>query len=134
MSGHDFATVRTAAAESVIGGVVRWAVVRLGAAFADSWFRHRSLSAARALASWPLEDRVRYGALTIAVAGAVNIALLAFAGSYSAPGVPRALIGLVILLAVLVGLMPNTFVAAWPSSGLQRAASSLAGFFQNREE
>lgn len=134
MTGADFQAVRDAAADSVIGRAAIWTDRRLRAAFTESWFRRQLQHRSTQFFSCAAEDRVRYIAATIAIAGMVNVALLSLVGSYPAPGIPKALVAVAAAGAAVVACAPRSFVAAWPASTLARAATKAARLFQNSAE
>jgi hypothetical protein len=134
MIDDDFRAVRATAAESTLGGTIQWALARGSAAFAHSSARDLAGRTMSDLRSWTIGDRVRYGAIAVAVAGSVNLALLSVSTSYAAPGIPVLVVGLVIALAIVVALLPESFAAAWRESFVGRQLSRLAGSAQNVAE
>jgi hypothetical protein len=131
----DFTTVRETASESVIWTAVRAIAVRVAAAGQDA--RATRIVTTRLvspLRMWTAEDRVRYGAATLAIAGFVNIALLSAVNQYAAPGIPRAAVALAALLMTIVAMLPKAFLAAWPSSVPGRLAGLLSRSFQRTAE
>ena len=120
----DFEVVRETASESAIWRVARRVLTALALAWQHSLAAQWLMRQAAWLETWSAADRARYGAIAIAVGGGVNIALLWNANTYAAPGIPRAAIALVVLVAMVVALAPAPFTAAWPTSLPGRLAAT----------
>jgi hypothetical protein len=131
----DFKTVRETASESLIWTAVRAVAVRVAAAGQDA-VATRLVTARLVLPLqvWTGEDRLRYGAAALAIAGGVNVALLSAVNQYATPGVPRAAVAIAALLMAIVATAPKAFLAAWPSSVPGRLAGQLARSFQRTAE
>ena len=121
----DFRVVRETAAESAIWRAADSVMTSVASAWRHSAARTRMLNAATSLASWTIDDRVRSAAITIAVAGITNIALLWRSNPYAAPGIPRAAIAIAAGGAAIVATWPGPFVTAWSSSVLGRIGTAV---------
>jgi hypothetical protein len=131
----DFKTVRETASDSLIWTAVRAIAVRVVAAGRDAaTTRVVSARVVSPLQVWTDEDRVRYGAAALAIAGFVNVALLSVVSQYAAPGVPRAAVALAAILMAVVAMAPRAFLAAWPASVPGRVAGRLWRVFQRTAE
>ena len=120
----NFQTVRETAAESAIWRAADSVITSVSAAWHHAAARTRVLKMTASLASWSLEDRVRSAAITIAIAGIVNIALLWKSNPYAAPGIPRAAIAIAAAGAAVVAVWPRPFTNAWSSSVLGRISAA----------
>lgn len=131
----DFETVRETASESLIWTTVRAIAVRVAAAVRDAVATRVVIAQVVApLQLWTGEDRVRYGAATLAIAGFVNVALLSMVSQYAAPGVPRAAVATAAITMTIVALFPKAFLTAWPSSVPGRLAGQLTRLVQSTAE
>jgi hypothetical protein len=131
----DFKTVRDTASESMIWRAVRTIAVRFAAAGEDAVAtRVVSTRVVSPLQMWSVEERVRYGAAMLAIAGFVNVALVSAVNRYAAPGLPRAAVALAAVLSAIVAVSPKGFLAAWPSSVPGRLAGYFARLFHRTAE
>ena len=112
----DFKVVEETASESAIWRFARGVITALTVAWRHSLARQRLASQAAWLEKWSADERLRHGAVAIAVAGVVNIALLWKANTYAAPGIPRAAIVLIVVFATGVAIVPGPFARAWSTS------------------
>jgi len=120
----NFQTVRETAAESALWRAADGVITSVSVAWHHAAVRTLVLEMTASLASWNLEDRVRSAALTIAIAGIVNIALLWKSNPYAAPGIPRAAIAIAAAGAAVVAVWPEPFTTAWSSSVLGRISAA----------
>lgn len=130
----DFKTVRETAAESMIGALVTAVVRRAAAAGRESAAAGLVITWLSPIGGWNTQDRVRYGALAIAVAGYVNFVLLLLISGYSAPGIPKSAIAIAATMAALVAWAPGPFVTAWATSLPGRLVAWLARSIQRPAE
>lgn len=112
----DFALVREVTADSVLWRMAERLVTSVTRSWRHSGVRRRGVEILGLVASWSAADRLRAAAAAVAIAGLVNITLLVGANPYAAPGVPRTVVAIVVLFAVIVAMSPQEFVRAWPSS------------------
>ena len=112
MKGDDFQSVRDTTAESVLGRFVQRIALAATAAWADSSVRGLVVTALAAWSATSAATRVRHGAIAIAVAAATNLAVLAVTPVYAAPGIPRAVIAMLGVIALVVAIAPASFAIA----------------------
>ena len=130
----DFNVVRETASESAIWRFARSVITAMTLAWRHSLARRELASQAKWVETWSAEDCIRYGAITIAVGGAVNIALLWSANAYAAPLIPREAIALIVLFATTVAIVPGPFGRAWSTSLPGRlAAVARRSFYKPAE-
>lgn len=121
----DFQVVRDTAAESLIWRAAESVISAVSTAWQHSslemWWQRTS----QTLSSWTIEDRVRCAAVTLAIAGLVNIGLLWRSNPYSAPGIPRSVIAIAAAFASVIALWPAPFILAWSASMLGRFGAAM---------
>ena len=130
----DFQVLRETAAESAVWRAGDALISAITRAWQHSSFRAGLRQARSTLASWTVCDRVRGAATAIAVAGLVNVALLWTSNPYSAPGIPRSVIGVLAAFATVIALRPEPFIDAWSTSLLGRISASMRRLFYKPAE
>jgi hypothetical protein len=135
MSGREFDALADAAQSSVTGTIVRSGFLRLATAATESKTAAvlASLTGSAALAH--PDERLRSGALVVAIAALLNILLLWRASQIALPGIPTSAVALVAVFALAVAAAPAPFRAAWPVSRIGRAWRwSVGRIRQNSDE
>lgn len=113
MTDRDFDPLVQLARESVLGRTA----LSLAGTWEAAW---RSSAAVRAasgqwarMAAWPIEQRVRVVALTLAWAGLGHALSLFWLPKYVTSGLPLAWVGVFIAAALTVAALPRAFALAW---------------------
>ncbi len=125
----DYPNARALAEASIVGTFLRRLAQALTAAWQDSQLRRTATRAADVTAGWSSIDCVRYGAVAMATASLVVVALRMFMTPYSAPGIPGSVFLVAAALFTATAVWPEVFQRAWPESIAGRLAARTRRFF-----
>ena len=113
MKDRAFDRVLQTAAESCIWRTATQVVAAWSAAWDSSVVVGLVRRKVTSLSEWPIADRVRLGALTIAWAGVGHLVSLFFLPRYVTSGLPRTWAAVGIVAALVVAALPEGFARAW---------------------
>jgi hypothetical protein len=120
MIEDDFLHLRTAARESLIGRSLAWLWTAISNAASDAIVSRRIGAVVSRYQEEDPDERVRWAAITLAVAAAAGFALSRIVPPYLGTLIPSSgyLIGLAIFTAAAV--VPHAVVGQWRKSRLRR--------------
>lgn len=133
MSDHEFRAVRETATESRLRLALSAAARHWSAAWTHATVTRLVRQVAMAAAEWSVADRVRYGAVAVVWAALGHLGCLALFPAYVAPGLPKAPIVAIALVAAVVAAAPEPFVKAWSESRLGRVGRRFTAQVQNND-
>jgi hypothetical protein len=120
---RDFDSVVELARSSIVGRIVAWAADTVRMAWASSGFVGAARRAWAPIAAWPRETQLRYGALTLAWAGAGYATSLFLLPRYVISGLPLAWVASFVLASLVVAAFARAFAIAWDARfGVYRRA------------
>ena len=123
MKDPEFDAVVHEAAESLVGRTV----FRFAGYFSTAWESSALVGAVREWTApfqyWPVDQRVRMTALTLAWAGVWHGLGLLVLPKYVTSGLPQSWTVAFVVWAVIVAAMPDAFVRAWRDRFSQRQNS-----------
>jgi hypothetical protein len=135
MNEREFDALADAARSSMTGRIVSDGFLRLATAAKESTTAAVLASLTRSAAASHPDDRLRSGALVVAIAALLNILLLWRASQIALPGIPRSAVALIAVFALAIAVAPAPFRAAWPVSRMGRAwRGSMGRMRQNNDE
>lgn len=124
MTDREFRALYETTAESRLWRAGAGAVRMWSAAWRDS-AAVRAIGGVRSsIGGWSARDRLRYGALAVAIAAFGHLVLASLLPAYVAPALPRGLILTVAAIAAAIAIAPQLFATAWSESRLRRAGAS----------
>ena len=119
MIENDFAVLREAVRESLIGRSVTWLAIAITAAAADAAVTRR-LIAVRSVVKVNTAATVRMGGIAVAVAAAAAWGLSRLIPPYVATAIPGAAFLAVAALSTIAALRAESVAEQWRSSRLRR--------------